>query len=77
MSVVCVCFLPPASRMITARPRRVKYTRYPGPTSIRNSDTPSPTRCDVAWVARCQAFDTRLDLPSREALSPTQLDRRS
>lgn len=43
MSVAWLCALQPPRKAITVRPHRVKYAGYPGPTSIRNSDTPSPT----------------------------------
>src|SRR5581483_2148483 len=42
MSRLCVDLSPPQRRIITPLRRRVKYRRYPGPTSTRISDTSPP-----------------------------------
>ena len=88
MSAAWVCLLPPARRTITVRPHRAKYTRYPGPASIRYSEDALADGRDVARIARCEPFDARLNTraamqvpqiiePSREALRLAQLDHRS
>lgn len=43
MSRSCVDLSPPASKTMTTAPRRMKWTRWPGPWSTRSSETPSPT----------------------------------
>ncbi len=86
MSAVCEALLPPASRMITAASSsEIHAIPWPNVDPQLGHSLANP--CDVAWIARCQAFDARLDpcaavhvaqgiQPSREALGPTHLDHR-
>ncbi len=52
MSCRWLLLSPPASNTITDRPRWTRYTRYPGPQSIRSSSTPSPTDLESPRLPR-------------------------